>query len=145
MAIASEILARVFEDRTSCLPDVSDLDLVWRFQKLDSELSFLSLLAGLNSVDQEISENRNVILIFQQECQLEILSYRSATEALKALFELEQKKSGLDIVLVRADTSEQVRIAFRNYFSDAGDFVDYLKTGLERLQHARDDKGVFRA
>lgn len=141
MAIASEVLARVFEERTSCLPDMPALGLVSRFQQLDGELSFLSLLAGLNSVDQEISANRNVILIFRQEGELEVLSFRSATEALKTLFELEQENSGLDIVLVRADTSEQVRIAFRNYFSDAGDFVDYLKIGLESLVHTPKTEG----
>ena len=46
---------------------------------------------------------------------------------------LEKQLPELDIVLVRADTSDEVRIAFRNYFSDARDFIQLLDDGCARL------------
>lgn len=38
-----------------------------------------------------------------------------------------------DIVLVRADSGEEVRLAFRNYFADAAYFIDLLDSGCQRL------------
>lgn len=38
-----------------------------------------------------------------------------------------------DIVLVRADTSAEVKTAFRNYFKDARDFVKLMDTGCAKL------------
>jgi putative GTP pyrophosphokinase len=43
-----------------------------------------------------------------------------------------------DIVLVRADTSEDVRLAFKNYFSDARDFIGLVEDGCARLSRAGD-------
>lgn len=40
---------------------------------------------------------------------------------------------GSDIVLVRADTSAEVKTAFRNYFKDARDFVKLMDTGCAKL------------
>lgn len=34
--------------------------------------------------------------------------------------------SELDIVLVKADSKEEIRMAFKNYFSDAKDFPSLL-------------------
>ena len=39
------------------------------------------------------------------------------------LFDLEEEHPGTDVVLVRAESSEEIRLAFKNYFSDATDFV----------------------
>jgi hypothetical protein len=61
----------------------------------------------------------------------EELLYR--TDALAALFELEKEHPGTDIVLVKADTSEEVRFAFRNHFSDARDFIKWVKDGCHKL------------
>jgi putative GTP pyrophosphokinase len=38
--------------------------------------------------------------------------------------------------LVKADTSEEVRFAFKNYFSDAQDFINLVESGCERLSGA---------
>lgn len=47
---------------------------------------------------------------------------------------LEKEHPELDIVLVKADTSEEVRIAFKNYFSDAKDFLRLLTEGQKSLE-----------
>jgi len=42
-----------------------------------------------------------------------------------------------DMVLVRADTGDEVRLAFKNYFSDATDFIRLVEAGCQALTHAK--------
>ena len=133
MAWAAEILARAFEGLNGPYPDYSDADVVRNFLDRERELGLLHMLRGLNLADAEVSQNRNTILIFSEEGELEVRTYRDSTDALRALFELEEEKRGEDIVLVKADTSEEMRFAFKNYFSDARDFVDLVERGCEQL------------
>lgn len=133
MALASEILARAYEKKTGPNPDKADTDVVQEFLAFDEELGLLNMLRGLNTASTEVSENRNSILIFHESSDLEVKTYRSATEALAALFELEKELPGTDIVLVKADTSEEVRFAFKNYFSDARDFISLVEVGCQKL------------
>lgn len=60
-------------------------------------------------------------------------TYRGATEALRALFVHEKEHPGADVVLVRADTSEDIRTAFRNYFTDATEFIRLVEEGCQKL------------
>ena len=133
MLYASEIIARANEGFASFLADEPDADVLRRFAELDQELGLLTLLRGLNAVDSVASANRNVILIFGEK--LEVRSFASANDAIQSLFELEKANPGKDIVLVRADTSDDVRNAFRNYFSDAREFIDLIESGLSVLAH----------
>lgn len=133
MLFASEILARAHENMTSYLADMPNEELLMSFFDLDQELGFMKLLRGLNAADSQVSEKRNVILILSDSENLEMKSYANATEAIRALFEMEQANPGKDIVLVRADTSEDVREAFRNYFSDARQFIHLVDKGCEYL------------
>ncbi len=131
MLYASEIIARAHEGLTSFLANESDAEIVRRFVELDQELGLLALLRRLNAVDSVASSNRNVILIFGET--LEVRSFATANEAIQSLFELEKANPGKDIVLVRADTSDDVRNAFRNYFSDAREFIGLIESGLRIL------------
>lgn len=108
-----------------------------RFLAIDERLNLLSMLRGLNAADAEVSSNRNTILVFGGAGDLDIRTYRDATEALRSLFELEKERPGQDIVLVRADTSDEMRLAFRNYFTDARDFIRYIERGCERLSNRK--------
>lgn len=137
MALASEILARVHEHAKGPFPDKPDRDIVNEFLEVESEVSLMQMLRGLNVANTEISSNRNAILIFPEIGDLEVRTYRDATEALRALFVLEREKPGTDIVLVRADTTEEVRLAFRNYFTDAQDFIRLIDRGCETLAGGR--------
>lgn len=136
MALASEIFARAFEDSKGCFPELSDREVVEKFIELDKELGLLRTLKGLNAADKAVSEKRNAILIFDASGELVIRTYRDATEALQALFALEKEHPERDIVLVRADTGDEVRIAFKNYFSDARDFIAYIEEGCAKLGKA---------
>jgi ppGpp synthetase/RelA/SpoT-type nucleotidyltranferase len=133
MALASEILARAFEGRSGPFSQRDKSEVVKDFLKLDQELRLLKTLQGLNSADTIVSTNRNSILIFSPTGELEIKTYRDAPEALRALFQLEKEYPEKDIVLVKADTSEEVRFAFKNYFSDAQDFIRLVEEGCQVL------------
>jgi len=144
MALASEILARAFEKTTGPFPEIADRELVRKFVVLDAELALMRTLRGLNAADKEVTEDRNSILIFRPSAQLEVQTFRDATEALSVLFELEKLHPEYDIVLVRADTSNEVREAFRNYFSDARDFIRYIDEGCTRLSGTKRLSSVVR-
>lgn len=133
MALTSEILARSFEDSKGPFPEMTDVDIVQEFLEIDQELGLLNMLRGLNIADTAVTKNRNAILIISDSGDLEVKTYRDATEALRALFDLEKVTPNNDIVLVRADTSEEVRFAFKNYFSDAHDFIGLVEDGCQKL------------
>ncbi len=142
MALASEILARAHENLKGTFPDISDRDLASSFLALDNELGLLRTLRGLNAANSAVSDKRNAILIFSNTGELEVRSFRDAPDALRALFVLEREMPDRDIVLVRADTSDEVRLAFRNYFSDARDFIRLLESGCEKLINPKQSRRV---
>lgn len=143
MALASEMLARAHERVIGPFPDLTDREVLEQFLALDKELSLMQTLRGLNQVRSEISGKRNTILIFSEAGDLESRSFRDATDALRALFELEKQHPLSDIVLVRADSSEEVRLAFRNYFSDAREFVRLMDAACTKLSgHAARVKSI---
>jgi hypothetical protein len=133
MALASEILARAHEKLNGPLPELLDRDLTSQFLTLDKELGLLRMLRGLNSANKMVSNKRNTILIFSSTGIPDVRTYRNARKALLALFELERTMPDRDIVLVRADTSDDVRLAFRNYFSDAQEFIALVESGCSKL------------
>jgi hypothetical protein len=93
----------------------------------------------LNAVDRPVSNKKNVILIYSSEGQLEMREFRDSTDAIRELFILEKDNSGKDVVLVRADSSDEVRIAFKNYFSDATEFLKLIEEGCAKLSGHRVD------
>lgn len=149
MALASELLARAHEGQKGPFPNASDQEILDEFLSLDSTLHLMQTLRGLNSAKGDVTDKRNSILIFSKEGELEIRNFRDATDALRALFELEKKMPDRDVVLVRADTSEEVRLAFRNYFTDAREFVRLVdaactKLSGRRVMQSRSAKGRVR-
>ena len=137
MAYASEIFARAFESSTGPFPDMADRSVVAAFRRLNKELRLLQTLHGVKAADTTITSGGNAILIFREDGFLEIRSYISAPVALEDLFKLEQEYNEDDIVLVRADTSEDVRLAFKNYFSDTSDFIELIEKGCRKLSPRR--------
>ena len=136
MLYASEILARAMEKMAGRLPEMSDVDVVRNFRRLDSELHLLQTLKNLHAADKAYSQKKNAILVISEQ-GLDIYAFERGTDALGRLFELEDEFPERDVVLVKADTSEDVRIAFKNYFSDARDFVRYVEEGCASLRRRR--------
>ncbi|HBP1034176.1 (p)ppGpp synthetase [Pseudomonas aeruginosa] len=134
MALASEILSRTHEGVTGPFPDKTNKEILDEFNELDHQIHLVRILTGLNSSNTKGADGKNSILIFKEDGELEIKTYKDATDAIKELFKLEKEHPELDIVLVKADTSEEVRIAFKNYFSDAKDFLRLLTEGQKALE-----------
>ena len=136
--MASEVIARSHEAQYSSLPGLSNREIMEEFKDLDVELRFLDMLRGLNQTTSHIDARSNVILMFSDDQDgggsLDVRSYRRTTDALRALFVFERQYPGLDIVLVRGDKPEDVREAFKNYFSDAIDFITLIEDGCTALE-----------
>ncbi|WP_282127543.1 RelA/SpoT domain-containing protein [Roseobacter litoralis] len=130
--IASELLARTFEDRRSCLPNWTIKELTSRFEVLEAEHGMLSTLAGIQPNDENFPAERNTLLIFNNETgETEVLVFQNFRDAVQNYFKLERESAdGIDVVLVAADDPESVRYGFKNYFSDAKDFVNYIQDAL---------------
>ena len=133
MAYASEILSRAHEGLKGPHAVLTDREVLEAFLELDNELGLMQTLRGLHQAKSSISDKKNSILIFSPNGELAVRSFRDATDALRELFELEKEMPENDIVLVRADSSEEVRTAFRNYFQDARDFVRLMDSGCAKL------------
>ncbi len=134
MALASEILSRAHENRTGPFPDYNNRELLQKFEDVDKEIHIIRTLTGLNSSETVYTDSRNSILIFKDDGSLEVKSFKEAPDALRELFRLERDFPTLDVVLVKADTNEEIRMAFKNYFSDAKDFIKLLTEGQQILE-----------
>lgn len=138
--LASEIIARSSEDMKSCLSDLSSKELVRKFAQADKRLGLLQTFDNLRGTAQKkVKFKKNSLLIFRfgddaEDAQLEIITFDNINKAIEAYDELE-KRFGLDadIVLVRGESEENIRSAFRNYFSDATAFVDLIHDGMKHL------------
>ena len=136
LRLASEIIARSHEAKCSSLPKLSNREILAEFRNLDSTLRFVDMLKGLNKATSRIDPKNNFILIFGENESLNVRSYRRTTDALRALFELEREYPNLDIVLVRGDKPEDIREAFKNYFSDAIEFIALIEDGCSALEES---------
>lgn len=144
MALASEILARAHESLRGPFPGLENRDLVEQFLMIDKEIGLLKMLRGLNTSDLFETKNKNTILIFKDGEPLQAQAYRDAPDALRALFQLENTHPEWDIVLVRAETGDEVRLAFKNYFSDARDFIELVDIGCTKLTKTKKISDVYR-
>jgi hypothetical protein len=131
--VTSEIIARAYEEKKSCLGDLNDWEVVNRFNEIESKINLLRTLKGINSINRHLSDKKNVILVFSEGGQLDLFTFNDSPSALKKYFTLEKEASGNDIVFVRADSGADIRNAFRNYFSDTGDFVHFVEQGCQKL------------
>ena len=134
MKLASEILARAHEPSTPFASNLSNSELLEKFNAVNGQVNILGLLAGVKQASASMNQSKlNMILVYSEGMPIEIHGYQKIQDALKALFELESSSPEKDVVLVKARTTDEVRLAFRNYFSDAEDFVSLMKDGMKKL------------
>lgn len=131
MALASEMIARSKEKSRSCFPDWDNGKLVQTFVELDAELQLRGKLKNANSDEAKTKNYENYILVFDKE--LKIYPHRYESTALLELFNLEREFPNIDIVLVRAKGEKELKFAFKNYFTDAQEFVNLIDKGIESL------------
>jgi ppGpp synthetase/RelA/SpoT-type nucleotidyltranferase len=135
--LASEIIARSFENRISCKASMTNKEIIEAFEKLEAEIGLLRALKNLRVITKHITTNKkNVILIMpkDQDKSTTFFAYDTLPEATKDYFILEKKHAEDDVVLVRSESGANIKNAFRNYFSDAQDFVKLIDVGLKNLR-----------
>lgn len=137
--LTSEIIARTNEKQSSCKASLSNCALIKQFNDLENRIHLLRALKGLSIIKQHIpKKERNLILVFSNrggnKYSVEIFPFESRPEATRAYFEMEKLRGDDDIVQVNAESRESLRSAFRNYFSDAKDFVQLVETGVRTLK-----------
>lgn len=131
-SIASELIARRHEHLTRAFVDKSTDDLEADLQALEQELGILRRLSLLKKFESENQLKRhNVLNIFRKpdgSLGLDVKGFNSAGPAIERATYLEKNpEESINAVYVRSDNPNQLRSAYRNYFSDPVDFVDILK------------------
>lgn len=135
--LASELLARAHEHQKSCLPELSDSDLVAQFDELEREIGVVRALRELHAyrkIDQDAKSGHVILQIAKGTSDLKVHEFETELEASTALLELEKAHPGDDIVLVGADSVAEVTSAFRNYFANVEEFLDLIEKAKAQLR-----------
>jgi putative GTP pyrophosphokinase len=133
--LTSELLARTKEGMTSCYPSVSNTDLVDRITGIDSDLHLLGMLRRMQPSVSDASDASSLVLQISEDGNLTIHELPTRSDAIGAYFRLEKEYPRDDIVLVRADTFQFIRTAYRNYFSDVEEFITFVDQGCRDLSN----------
>ena len=133
MRLASEIISRTCEGRTSSLPEMPDNEVVEKFVGLDFKLGLMDMFRALNIANVVVGGPENAIFVFE-DGELKVQEFDSTPAAWKALLDLEKDDSEKDIVFVCGDTPDAIRLSFTNYFSDARGFVGMIDSGCRALR-----------
>lgn len=138
LRLASEIIARAFENKKGCKSELSNVELIESFKSLDDKLQLLTKLRHFKSITTSINgKNKNIILHFQFKNGLPLTatrSYNSLSKAMEEYFKLEKQFPEDDIVLVKSSKIQDIKKTYKNYFADSNDFVGYVINGLEILK-----------
>lgn len=138
--LTSEIIARAFENKNSCKKNLSDIDLLENFFKIETEIGLLNKLKTLKAIHKHTQRilEKNVIIIFdantKEGIRTLIKPFNNLQQANKAYFALEKEKPNSNIVLVTTNDrkfANSIKNAYRNYFADTKDFTKYVEEGIE--------------
>lgn len=139
--LTSEIIARVYEGQHSCYPELSNIDLADRFEEIERNLGLLNRLKQVKIISPQTRDWKKCIILHFKESdsklKLETLTFNEFSKANNEYFKLEKQHPDDDIVLVRTDDKsigQTIRNAFRNYFADTADFIDYVESGIKCLR-----------
>lgn len=134
---ASEIIARVYENEKSCKKDLSDIQLIEEFSRLEKKTGLLEKLKQIKILTKipKVLEHNLVIhfTIVKEKPNFEVFGFKSLSKANKHYFEMEKKYPKDDIVLVKSKDTKSILEAYKNYFADAKDFTSYIEEGIKKI------------
>lgn len=131
--LCSEILSRVHEGMTSCLPFLSDDELVREFNNEERRTSVLDRLGKLKEQGDLTKIRRHTVLAFKEDETLEIFGFSKANRAVEKEAELVADPTCSHVVYVRASTPAAITSSYRNYLTNPADFVKLVYQGLDSL------------
>lgn len=135
--LTSEIISRTQESMVSCCADLSNDELLEMFYDVDRETGIQHILQSITVSNIAEAFGGNVILRYAKEGELNLHAVPPGKSPTELYFELEEQYKEDDIVLVKADTFAEIRTAYRNYFSDTQEFLQYVSDGCDQLKDAR--------
>jgi len=136
MALASEMLSRAFEGIKGPRPGLPDQVVARNFLQLDEQLGLLLRLRALQVADESKGNaNRHFILMrgIDGHNFLNVSNHATSEIAKNELFRRELTYPNADIVYVTGETADAVRLAYKNYFDDAVEFLEKLTQATRRL------------
>ena len=117
------------------LSELDNNSLIEKFFELDSDINLVRFLKGLNVAREHISNLvGGVVLQFKPDGLL-ITQIPRFVKALDVYFRIEAENPDDDVVLVNSIEFDQLRSAYRNYFSDTSEFLLFLTTGIQALRN----------
>jgi hypothetical protein len=136
---ASELIARHYEGSASCFPDLTLQEVKDGFNECENSTRVIGLFRSVNTKVVDIDFRKNNVLVFpyvkvedENMSELEVHSFDNVFKAIDRYNSLEEKMSDVaDVVLVRADSFDNMRVTFRNYFADTTDFVYMIEEALK--------------
>ena len=129
MALASEMFARSFENTTGPRPGLPNTEVASRFLHLDNELGLLLRLKALQVADRSKGTGTRHFILMRGgywNSYLSVSNYATDEAAKNELFRLERTYPDADIVYVTGETSDAIRLAYKNYFDDAVEFLERI-------------------
>jgi hypothetical protein len=136
MALASEMFARSFESANGPRPSLPDTEVARRFLQLDEELGLLLRLKALQVADRSKGTGSRHFILMRGgywNSYLSVSNYVTDEAAKQDLFRLEAAYPQADIVYVTGETSDAVRLAYKNYFDDAVEFLEKIVESSSKL------------
>lgn len=128
--ICSELLSRCHEGAHSCLPELSQRELVEEWFEIEKRAHIFHQLKSVGQQENAGDLHGFVLLIVKEGGELEVELQRSYKEAVMRLLSLEKAQPRWDIVLVSGDKGESLRTVFRNYFQNATEFIRMIDEAL---------------
>lgn len=128
--LCSELLAREFEGRSSCLPDVCSASVLDEWREIEDRCHFLQQLKSVSAEGAQGILTGFVLLIVQPDGKLDVERKRSYRDAVESLIKVEAEHPEWDVVLASGDRDESLRSAFRNYFRNSTEFVRMMEKAL---------------
>lgn len=128
--VASELLARRHEGMTSCLPELSDRELLAAFHQEERTHNLLDRLDRLREQGDLSKIKEHTVLAFQTDGTLEIFGYTKAIRAVDKERELIDNPNCSHVVYVRASTPGAIKNSYRNYLTNPTDFVKLMREAL---------------
>lgn len=137
--LASELIARTYEGSTSCFPDMSIEEIREKFRLYEDKTRIVDLFRRVNTKVVDMDFRKNNVLVFpyvspdqENASDLEIHTFDNVFKAIDRYNTLEDRwGDDGDVVLVRADSFDNMKVTFRNYFADTTDFVGMVQDALQ--------------
>lgn len=128
--LASELLARHYEDSSSHIPELPDENLVSELNELENEIHIIRSLKAVHKVRAKVPNRKNIVLHFKED-KLEATGFNSSAKAINYRNTVESEHPNDDVVYVRGENSYQIANAFRNYFRNSEEFVTLIEKAMK--------------